>query len=51
MEFELNRSCILPLVTRDSLVQLGSDIKTMELPPVEVKGKTGKLEVFEIIYS
>ena len=39
------------LITRDTLGHLGSDISTLELPPVEVKGKTGKLEVFEIIYS
>lgn len=39
------------LVTRDTLGRLGSEINHRELPPVEVKGKTGKLEVFEMIYS
>jgi adenylate cyclase len=38
------------LVTKDSLNCLGSDIKYTGLPPVEVKGKTAKLEVFEIVY-
>ena len=39
------------LVTKDSLVHLGADIKTVELPPLEVKGKAEKQEVFEIIYA
>jgi class 3 adenylate cyclase len=38
------------LVTKDTLIGIASDIKFRELEPVEVKGKTGKLEVFEIIY-
>ena len=39
------------LVTRETLGCLGSDIHHRELPPVEVKGKTGKLAAFEMIYS
>ena len=39
------------LITKDTLVSLGSDIGHMELEPVEVKGKTGRLEVFEIVYQ
>jgi adenylate cyclase len=39
------------LVTRETLKCLESDINYRELPPAEVKGKTGKLEVFEMIYS
>jgi adenylate cyclase len=39
------------LTTRETLACLGTDIKYRELPPTEVKGKTGKLEVFEILYS
>jgi class 3 adenylate cyclase len=39
------------LVTRETLACLGSDINHRELSPVEVKGKTGRLEVFEMIYS
>jgi adenylate cyclase len=38
------------LVTKDSLASLGSDIKYTGLQPVEVKGKTDKLEVFKIVY-
>jgi adenylate cyclase len=39
------------LITKETLACLGPDIKTSELPPTEVKGKTGKLEVFEIVYK
>ena len=39
------------LTTRDTLACLGTDIKYRELPPAEIKGKSGKLEVFEILYS
>jgi adenylate cyclase len=39
------------LITRDTLSLIGADIKYKELPLTEVKGKTGKLEVFEILYS
>lgn len=39
------------LVTRETQGQIGSDIRHKELLPMEVKGKTGKLEVFEIVYS
>ena len=38
------------LVTRETLSCLGSDIHHRELPPIEVKGKTGKLAAFEMIY-
>jgi adenylate cyclase len=38
------------LITKETLSNSGPEIKYTELPPVEVKGKTGKLEVFEIIY-
>jgi adenylate cyclase len=40
------------LMTRQSHACLdGSGISSRELPPSAVKGKTGKLEVFEILYS
>jgi adenylate cyclase len=39
------------LVTRETLSCLGSDIHHRELSPIEVKGKTGKLAAFEMIYS
>lgn len=39
------------LITRDTLACLGTDIKYRELPPAEVKGKSGKLKLFEILYS
>jgi class 3 adenylate cyclase len=38
------------LVTRETLSCLASDIHHRELPPIEVKGKTGKLAAFEMIY-
>jgi adenylate cyclase len=38
------------LITKETLASLGPDIRHKELPPTEVKGKTGKLEVFEIPY-
>jgi len=38
------------LVTKETFTQLGPDMRCKELSPVEVKGKTTKLEVFEIIY-
>jgi class 3 adenylate cyclase len=38
------------LVTKETLSNLGPEIKYTELLPTEVKGKTGKLEVFEILY-
>ncbi len=38
------------LITRDTMAQLGSGMEVIELPPSEVKGKSGKLEVFEIAY-
>ena len=38
------------LITKETLARLGSGIKYEELTPAEVKGKTGRLEVFEIIY-
>jgi len=39
------------LITKDTVACLGSDMRYKELPPSEVKGKTGKMEVFEIPYS
>ena len=39
------------LMTRETFTCLGPDILYKELPPSEVKGKTGKLEVFEITYA
>lgn len=39
------------LITRETLACLGTDIKCRELPPAEVKGKSGKLKLFEILYS
>jgi len=38
------------LITRNTLNGLGSEVKYRELEPIEVKGKIGKLEVYEIIY-
>jgi class 3 adenylate cyclase len=38
------------LITKETLASLGPDIKFVELPPTEIKGKVGKMEVFEIIY-
>jgi len=38
------------LVTKDTLLHLSQNIKYAELEPIEVKGKTGRLDVFEIIY-
>jgi adenylate cyclase len=38
------------LVTRPTLDSLPREILCQELPPTEVKGKTGKLEVFEVVY-
>jgi len=37
------------LVTRETLACLDSNLRCRELPPTEVKGKTGKLEVFEVL--
>jgi adenylate cyclase len=39
------------LISKNTLASLSSDIKYKELPPTVVKGKKGKLEVFEIVYS
>lgn len=39
------------LVTRETLAHLGTEFPVRELPPAEVKGKSGKLEVFEIVYA
>jgi len=38
------------LITKETLSCLGRDMNYRELEPVEVKGKTGRLEVFEIVY-
>jgi len=39
------------LVTKETLAHLGADFMVREHPPAEVKGKSGKLEVFEIVYT
>jgi adenylate cyclase len=39
------------LITKETLAHLGSDIPHQALPPIEVKGKTGKLDIFEVVYS
>jgi class 3 adenylate cyclase len=39
------------LVTRETLKHLGTDFRIREHPPAEVKGKTGRLEVFEVLYA
>jgi adenylate cyclase len=39
------------LITKETLAHLGSDIPHQELSPIEVKGKTGKLGIFEVVYS
>jgi adenylate cyclase len=39
------------LITKATLSSLDSNIKYVELSPSEVKGKSKKLEVFEIVYS
>ena len=38
------------LITKETFSDLSPEIKYTKLPPAEVKGKTGKLEVFEILY-
>ena len=38
------------LVTKETCACLGSDVNCGELPAAEIKGKTGKLEVFEVLY-
>lgn len=38
------------LMTKETLAGLKTDIKYEELPPTEIKGKAGKIEVFEIVY-
>jgi adenylate cyclase len=37
------------LVTREIIAALGQEVRVNDLPPAEVKGKTGKLEVFELV--
>jgi len=39
------------LITRETLDFMGNDVTHRELPPTPVKGKTGKLEVYEITYA
>jgi len=38
------------LVTKETLAHLGADFPVREHPPVAVKGKSDKLEVFEVVY-
>jgi adenylate cyclase len=37
------------LITRDTYDQLGAEVRCRALPPAEVKGKSSKLEVFELL--
>jgi adenylate cyclase len=39
------------LITQETSTHLGTDIQRQALPPMEVKGKTEKQAVFEIMYS
>jgi len=39
------------LVTKETLKHLGTDFRIREHPPAEVKGKSGMLEVFEVLYT
>jgi adenylate cyclase len=39
------------LLTGSAREVLGSRFRCRELPPAEVKGKTGKMEVFEVLYE
>jgi len=39
------------LVTKETHERIGQDIRTCSLPPVEVKGKSEKLDVNEILYQ
>jgi adenylate cyclase len=39
------------LVTKETLSHLGADFPVRGHPPAEVKGKSGKLEVYEVLYS
>ncbi|MBP2682522.1 MAG: hypothetical protein H6Q79_561, partial [Deltaproteobacteria bacterium] len=39
------------LVTKETRGLLGPDVRIRAHPPASVKGKTGKLEVFEIVYT
>ena len=39
------------LVTKETLAHLGPDFQVREHPPAEVKGKSGMLGVFEIVYT
>jgi adenylate cyclase len=39
------------LVTNTVMPRLGPDIPIKEHPPSEIKGKSGKLEVFEVLYA
>jgi class 3 adenylate cyclase len=38
------------LITQETLTFLGNEVMYRELPPTPVKGKTGKLEVYEVLY-
>jgi adenylate cyclase len=39
------------LLTKETRALLGPDVRIREHPPAEVKGKSGKLEVFEALYT
>jgi class 3 adenylate cyclase len=37
------------LITRETYDALGAELSVRSLPPAEVKGKSSKLEVFELV--
>jgi len=39
------------LTTRETMSRLNSGIQCNQLPSTEIKGKTGKMEIFEVLYS
>ena len=39
------------LLTKETLAQIGTTYRVREHPPAVVKGKAGKLEVFEVLYT
>ena len=39
------------LITKETMAYVSSDLKCRELPPSSIKGKSEKMEVFEILYS
>lgn len=39
------------LITRETMSGLNSGIRCNQLPSTEIKGKTGKMEIFEVLYA